>query len=155
MKDVLDLVQSTLDLHFAEAGVYSFWGRRADISGNAKVSEYIIYSIDSDDADVSADGTLIYRMMTVSLQYYIKYAVARTYTGRHLATDRMDAIREALRNAGFGCSGGWAEIGDVDDVGFATFRSEYEIPHLMTSEPISGFNGGRFNLLAFNRGKNG
>ena len=43
----------------------------------------------------------------------------------------MDSIREAMREAGFGCSNGWMEIGDVDDVGFATFRSEYDIPRLM------------------------
>lgn len=156
MREVLDLVQSTLDRLLASEGVYSFWGRRADTESNPQATEYVIYSIEGDDAEVSADGMLYYRMMTVSLQYYIKYAVARTYQGRHLANDRMDAMREAMRGAGFGCSGGWAEIGDVDDIGFATFRSEYDIPRLMIKNPESGsFGGGQFNLLPFDRGRNG
>ena len=135
MKDILDLVQTTLDtlLITNSEKVYSYWGRRAEIK-NDQATEYVIYSIESDDADVSADGVLYYRMMTVALQYYVKYAVARTYAGRQSACNRMDAIREAMRTAGFGCPGGWSEIGDVDDVGFATFRSTYEIPRLMDGE---------------------
>lgn len=156
MRNVLDLVQSTLDRLLADEGVYSFWGRRADTESNPQATEYVIYSIEGDDAEVSADGMLYYRMMTVSLQYYIKYAVARTYQGRRLANDRMDAMREVMRGAGFGCSGGWAEIGDVDDIGFATFRSEYDIPRLMIKNPeIGSFGGGQFNLLPFDRGQNG
>ena len=135
MKNVLDLVQTTLDtlLITESSSVYSYWGRRAEIA-NDQAKEYVIYSIESDDADVSADGDVIYRMMTVALQYYVKYSIARTYAGRQNACDRMDTIREAMRTAGFGCSGGWSEIGDVDDVGFATFRSTYDIPRLMDGE---------------------
>ena len=135
MNDILDLVQMTLDtLLVTETGaIHSFWGRRAEIT-NDQATEYVIYTIDGDPADVSADGDVMYRMMSVSLQYYIKYSIARTYTGRKTAADRMDSIREAMRAAGFGCSGGWAEIGDVDDVGFATFRSTYDIPRLMDGE---------------------
>ena len=135
MKAVLDLVQTTLDTLLLDnngQGVYSFWGRRFEISANE--SEYIIYSWIDDSAEVSADGDLYYRTATVALQYYVKYAIARTYAGRQATADRMDAIREAMREAGFGCSGGWSEIGDVDDVGFATFRSEYSIPHLTGGE---------------------
>ena len=131
MKDILDLVQSTLDTLLAEDGVCSFWGRRAEIDSNPQATEYIIYMIQSDNADVCADGDVMFRSMTVSVQYYIKYGIARTYAGRHKANDRMDSIREALRSAGFGCSGGWSEIGDVDEVGFATFRSSYDIPRMM------------------------
>ena len=134
MKDVLDLVQTTLDTLLAEDGVRSFWGRRAEIDADAQASEYIIYSIESDDANVSADGDVMFRMMTVAIQYYVKYGIARTYKGRQDACDRMDAIREAMRSVGFGCSGGWSEIGDVDDVGFATFRSTYDVPRLMDGE---------------------
>lgn len=134
MNEILDLVQLTLDTLLAESGIYSFWGRRTDIDANPNATEYIIYSIDNDQADVSADGDVMYRMMSVSLQYYVKYAIARTHSGRKTTSDRMDAIREAMRNAGFGCDNGWMEIGDVDDVGFATFRSEYSIPRLMESE---------------------
>ena len=136
MKNILDLVQTTLDtLLIGETEqVYSFWGRYAEVDTNPQSNEYVIYAIESDDAEVSADGDVIYRMMTVSLQYYIKYAIARTYAGRQKAADRMDAIREAMRSAGFGCSAGWSEIGDVDDVGFATFRSVYDIPRLMDGD---------------------
>ena len=131
-RDVLDLVQTTLDtLLIGETEkVYSFWGRRAEIN-NDQAQEYIIYTLEDDSADVSADGDVMYRSITVALLYYMKYSVARTYAGRHKAADRMDAIREALRDAGFGCSNGWSEVGDIDDVGFATFRSTYDIPRLM------------------------
>lgn len=134
MNEILDLLQLTLDTLLAESGIYSFWGRRTDVDANPNANEYIIYSIDSDQADISADGDVIYRRMYVSLQYYVKYAIARTFSGRKEVSDRMDAIREAMRKAGFGCPGGWSEIGDVDDVGFATFRSEYEIPRIMDGE---------------------
>lgn len=134
MNDILDLVQITLDTLLASEGVYSFWGRRSEVDDSSQAQEYIIYSIDGDPADVSADGDVMYRMMSVALQYYVKFSVARTYAGRKKAAARMDAIREAMRTAGFGCSQGWAEIGDVDEVGFATFRSEYEIPRLMGGE---------------------
>lgn len=135
MEDILNLVQTTLDnlLVGETEAVYSFWGRRAEIS-NDNETEYVIYSIDDDSAEVSADGELYYRTASIAVLYYIKYSIARTYAGRQTAGSRMDAIREALRSAGFGCSGGWSEIGDVDDVGFATFRSVYTIPHLMEGE---------------------
>ena len=135
MKNILDLVQTTLDtLLITQSGsVYSFWGRRSEIN-NDQATEYIIYSIDNDSADVCADGDVMYRSMSVSLQYYVKYSVARTYAGRTAACNRMDAIREAMRTAGFGSTGGWSEIGDVDDVGFATFRSVYTIPRLMDGQ---------------------
>ena len=134
MNDILDLVQVTLDNLLTNDGVRSFWGRRAEIDTDTKTYEYVIYELNNDVANVSADGQLYYRMASVSLQYYVKYSKARTYQGRHDAMDRMDSIREAMRSAGFGCQSGWFEIGDVDDVGFATFRSEYEIPRLMDGE---------------------
>ena len=135
ISDVLDLVQTTLDtlLIGDTEKVYSFWGRRAEID-NDQATEYIIYTLDDDSADVSADGDVIYRTMSIGVLYYMKYSVARTYAGRKKAADRMDAIREALRSAGFGCPGGWMELGDIDDVGFATFRSAYDIPRLMEGE---------------------
>ena len=135
MKAVLDLVQTTLDtlLVTENEAVYSYWGRRAEVTDN-KTTEYIIYTIDDDSADVSADGDVMFRSMAVSVRYYVKFNVARTYAGRQKAMDRMDAIREAMRAAGFGCSGGWAEIGDVDEVGFATFLSTYDIPRFMGGE---------------------
>ena len=129
MNDILDLVQTTLDTLLASEGVYSFWGRRAEIDQKAQTAEYIIYSIDEDAAEVSADGDLYFRTASVSLQYYIKYTIARTAAGRRSATARMKAIMKAMRAAGFGCPTGWSEIGDVDGLGYATFRSSYEIPH--------------------------
>ena len=130
MKAILNLVQSTLDTLLTASGIRCFWGKRAEIDADPAAKEYIIYTITDDNAEVSADGKLYYRTASIALQYYIKYAVARTYEGRQTAADRMDDIMEAMRTAGFGCSGGWSEIGDVDDVGFATFRSTYDIPHL-------------------------
>lgn len=134
MKNVLNLVQTTLDTLLAEDGVRSFWGRRTEIDEDPKATEYIIYELNRDTAEVSADGDLLYRMTVVSLQYYVKYGKARTYQGRCDAMDRMDSILSAMRKAGFGCPSGWFEIGDVDSVGFATFRSEYEIPRAMEND---------------------
>lgn len=136
MEDVLNLVQRTLDdlLITETSSVFSFWGRRAEVDTDPQAQEYVIYSFTSDNAEVSADGGLMYRTATVALQYYLKFSIARTYAGRQTAGERMDAIREAMRKAGFGCSAGWSEIGDVDDVGFATFRSYYSIPRFMDGE---------------------
>ena len=133
MKVILDLVQNTLDtlLITQTSSVFSFWGRRAEVA-NDQATEYIIYSVEDDIADVSADGDVMFRTMEVNVKYYVKFSVARTYAGRQKAMDRMDAIREALRSVGFGCTGGWSEIGDIDDVGFSTFQSTYSIPRLMT-----------------------
>ena len=131
MKAVLDLVQTTLDtlLVTESSAVHSFWGRRTEIDANSQATEYVIYSWQDDTAEVSADGKLFYRVATIALQYYVKFSIARTYNGRQTAADRMDAIMEAMRTAGFECSGGWSEVGDVDDVGFATFRSTYDYWH--------------------------
>lgn len=127
MNDILDLVQTTLDNLLVSDGVYSFWGRRAEVG--SQTAEYVIYSIDEDAAEVSADGDLMFRTASVSLQYYVKYGVARTAQGRRSALNRMKSIMNAMRSAGFGCPTGWSEIGDVDGLGYATFRSSYEIPH--------------------------
>lgn len=134
MDDILDLVQTTLDDLLSADGVRAFWGRRTDIKGDPTDAEYVIYSIDGDSAMVSADGDLYYREATVSLQYYMKFASGRTYTGRRKATKRMKDMMEVMRSVGFGCSSGWREIGDVDRIGYATFRSEYDIPHTISED---------------------
>lgn len=128
MKEVLNLVQTTLDTLLADDGVRVYWGRRAEIAADSNQAEYIIYTLESDTAMISADGGLYFRNVSVALQYYTAMRITRTYAGRQNALDRMTDIMEALRSAGFGCSSGWNEIGDVDDVGYSTFRSVYEIP---------------------------
>lgn len=134
MSDVLDLVQNTLDTLLATDGVRSFWGRRAEIDADSQSSEYIIYDWENDGAEVCADGDCLYRVTGVYLNYYQKFGIARTYAGRLAAMDRMESVMKAMRSAGFGCPEGWMEIGDVDQVGFATFRSEYSIPREITEE---------------------
>lgn len=129
MNGILDLVQSTLDNLLSASGIRVYWGRRTEIAGDKGDAEYVIYTISSDSAEVSADGDLYYRTAQVALQYYVKYTVGRTYAGRLASTERMNAIMQAMRAVGFGCPTGWVEIGDVDQIGYATFRSEYEIPH--------------------------
>lgn len=132
MKDVLNLVQTTLDtllINESGEGVKSFWGRRTEIDADSQATEYVVYSWQDDPAELSADGKLYYRVATIALQYYIKFSIARTYSGRQTASDRMDEIMEGMRTAGFECASGWNEVGDVDDVGFATFRSTYEYWH--------------------------
>lgn len=133
MKDVLNLVQTTLDNLLDTAGVRVYWGKRAEITSDTNQSEYVVYTLDSDDAEVSADGDVLFRMTRVAVQYYASQRATRTYDGRQAALGRMEAIMAALRVAGFGTAAGWEEIGDVDDVGFSTFRSVYEIPRGMVS----------------------
>lgn len=132
MSDVLDLVQTTLDTLLATDGVRSFWGRRTEIDADPQATEYIIYDLENDGAEVCADGECLYRVTGISLNYYQKFGIARTYAGRLAAMNRMESVMKAMRSAGFGCSNGWVEIGDVDQVGFATFRSEYDIPREIT-----------------------
>lgn len=130
MNEILNLVQVTLDNILSEQNIRIYWGRRVDDT-DSNQTEYVIYNLEGDLADVSADGDVLYRRMTVSLQYYAKYNTMRTYTGRQQIMQRLDDLREGMRNAGFGCEGGWFEIGDVDEIGFATFRSEYNTPRSM------------------------
>ena len=130
MNEIFDLVQSTLDTILSNDGIRVYWGRRAE-DDKANPTEYVIYDLDGDPAEVSADGDVLFRMTGVSLQYYIKHSVARTYKGRQQSFERMEQMMEAMRGAGFGCPSGWSEIGDVDEIGFATFRAEFEIPREM------------------------
>lgn len=130
MDEILDLVQQTLDETLSSSQIHVHWGRRGDDTGD----EYVIYSWESDEPEVSADGKIYYRTAEISLQYYVKYTKARTYTGRKNTAKCLSAMMAAMRAAGFGCTGGWAEIGDVDDIGYSTFRSTYEIPHLVEVE---------------------
>ena len=130
MNEILDLVQQTLDSTLSASQIHSHWGRRGDDKGD----EYIIYSWESDIPEVSADGTIYYRTAEISLQYYVKYVKARTYAGRLNTANNMDMILKAMRSAGFGCTGGWSEIGDVDDIGFSTFRAVFEIAHIVEDD---------------------
>lgn len=132
MSEILDLVQTTLDTLLATDGVRSFWGRRTEIDADPQATEYIIFDWENDGAEVCADGDCLYRVTGISLNYYQKFGIARTYAGRQAAMDRMESVMNAMRTAGFGCPDGWVEIGDVDQVGFATFRSEYDIPREIT-----------------------
>lgn len=134
MNEILDLVQITLDNLLSSLSIRSYWGRRAEIDTDENSDEYIIYEWESDPVEVAADAEIFYRIANISLQYYVKYAKARTYAGRKVTSDRMDSIMNAMRAAGFGCPDGWFEIGDVDEAGCATFRAEFEIPHKVGDE---------------------
>lgn len=131
--DVLQLVQETLDNSpLGSAGVRVYWGRRGDIDPGAKTDEYVIYTQDNDSVTEFADGGVIARTADIAVRYYLALALCRSHAGRRLHTERVNQIHTALIGAGFLCPSGWAELGDIDDVGFAAFLGVYEFARAET-----------------------
>lgn len=129
MTDVLALVQTTLDSLLSVDDVRVFWGRRGDNSTGSQI-EYAIYSLEGDPVSVSADGSIVARTASVSVNYYYEQNACRKAAGRQQSTERMTSILTAMKAAGFLCSGGWSEVGDVDDAGFVTFNAMFDYVHL-------------------------
>jgi len=121
MIDIIQLTQTTLDTALATIPLRSFWLRRQEIDGDPDPDEYIVFSVDEHEPDASADGEILIYRSYVTVRYFCrdswigdsnKYAVIR---------NRMAAIRTVLIGAGFDCSSGWQDVGDVDGISFQTF----------------------------------
>lgn len=127
MVDVLQLVQETLDTSpLGSEGVRVYWGQRGDIDAGANPNEYVIYSQDDDSVSESADGGVLARTASIAVRYYLSAPLARTSSGRRLATKRVNQIHAALDEAGFTLPDGWLELGTLDQADFLEFVGKFE-----------------------------
>lgn len=147
MIDVIAYTQTTLDTALHEIPLHSFWLRRQEIdsdpipqesnnqnqqeSGNNTASqevqnysnpdEYIVYSVDEHEPESGADGVGLIYVSHVTVRYFCRDSWISDSAQYSTIKSRMAAIREALIDAGFDCSSGWQDAGDVDGISFQTF----------------------------------
>lgn len=73
-----------------------------------------------DKGKAFADNEPLMMEADVTIRYYYRYELIDTADGRVLVKNRMNLILTALKGAGFSCSGGFFDAGDVDEVGCFT-----------------------------------
>lgn len=124
MTDIQSLVQSTLD-NALMGTVYVFWQRKVEIEGDPNPDEYVVYTRGTDDDLEEADnGQVITKEADVTIRYYYKCELVESAEGRAMVKGRESTILTALKDAGFLCSGGFFDAGDVDAVGCFTSIAE-------------------------------
>lgn len=99
--------------------VLSYWIRKT----GPDTDEYVVYTIDSDEATNADDRPLI-RNANVAVRYYFKDSLIGTSAGRTKIQNRADAIVSALENSDYSVPYGPQNIGDVDDIGYGVFLIE-------------------------------
>jgi len=116
--DIRGLAQTILDNALASDGVYSYWLRKTETTGEDP-DEYVVYTLDSDPADAYADNEPLVRNANVAVRYYHRDSMLDTHTGRETIKAREIIIATALEQGGFSLPNGWFDAGDIDDIGFA------------------------------------
>jgi hypothetical protein len=99
--------------------VLSYWMRKT----GPDADEYIVYTIDSDEA-INADDKPIVRNGNIAVRYYFKDSLIGTSAGRTKVQNRADAIVSALENSDYSVPYGPQNIGDVDDIGYGVLLIE-------------------------------
>ena len=80
MTDIRALVQLTLDNLLAGDKIYSHWGEKAEIPGEAGM--YVVYNISRDSNPDYADNEPLSREAYCILSFYYPKSLAATSTGR-------------------------------------------------------------------------
>lgn len=99
--------------------VLSYWMRKT----GADADEYIVYTIDSDEATNADDRPLI-RNTNIAVRYYFKDSLIGTSSGRTKVQNRVGTIVSALESNGYSVPYGPQNIGDIDDIGYGVFLIE-------------------------------
>ena len=99
--------------------VLSYWMRKT----GPDADEYIVYTIDSDEA-INADDKPIVRNGNIAVRYYFKDSLIGTSAGRTKVQNRADTIISALESNGYSVPYGPQSIGDVDDIGYGVLLIE-------------------------------
>jgi hypothetical protein len=99
--------------------VLSYWMRKT----GADADEYVVYTIDSDDATNADDEPLI-RNANVAVRYYFKDSLIGTSAGRTKVQNRADTIISALESNGYSVPFGPQNIGNIDDIGYGVLLIE-------------------------------
>ena len=111
-------IQTVLD-NALYPDVLSYWLRKT----GPDADEYVVYTIDSDEATNADDRPLI-RNTNIAVRYYFKDSLITTSAGRTKVQNRAGAIIEALENNGYSVPFGAQSIGDIDDIGYGVFLIE-------------------------------
>ena len=111
-------IQTVLD-NALYPDVLSYWLRKT----GADADEYIVYTIDSDEATNADDRPLI-RNTNIAVRYYFKDSLIGTSAGRTKVQNRASAIISALENNDYSVPYGPQNIGDIDDIGYGVFLIE-------------------------------
>lgn len=99
--------------------VLSYWMRKT----GPDADEYIVYTIDSDEATNADDRPLI-RNTDIAVRYYFKDSLIGTSAGRTKVQNRADTIISALENNDYSVPYGPQNIGDIDDIGYGVLLIE-------------------------------
>ena len=111
-------VQTVLDNALYPA-VLSYWMRKT----GPDADEYIVYTIDSDEATNADDRPLI-RNADVAVRYYFKDSLIGTSAGRMKVQSRAGTLVSALESNGYSVPYGPQNIGDIDDIGYGVLLIE-------------------------------
>jgi hypothetical protein len=111
-------VQTVLD-NALYSDVLSYWMRKTGTDAD----EYVVYTIDSDEATNADDRPLI-RNTNIAVRYYFKDSLIGTSAGRTKVQNRADAIVSALESNGYSVPYGPQNIGDIDDIGYGVLLIE-------------------------------
>lgn len=111
-------VQTVLDTALYP-DVLSHWLRKA----GADADEYIVYTIDSDEA-INADDRPLIRNANVAVRYYFKDSLIGTSAGRTKVQNRAETIITALESSDYSVPYGAQNIGDIDDIGYGVLLIE-------------------------------
>jgi hypothetical protein len=120
MTDFRNLTKETLDSAFSEFHVYVSFGKRKVIENDFNSEEYIVFTqSDNTPEEKSCEDEI--RNTQIIVRYYIIDSLLEKKNGRDLLFNRTNLIISAMQGVGFICSNGVSDVGDIDDVGFATF----------------------------------
>ena len=99
--------------------VLSYWMRKT----GADADEYVVYTIDSDEATNADDEPLI-RNTNVAVRYYFKDSLIGTSAGRTKVQNRAGTIVSAFESNSYSVPYGPQNIGDIDDIGYGVLLIE-------------------------------
>lgn len=102
MTDIRSLIQLTLDNLLAADGIYSHWGEKSEVPGEAEM--YIVYNVSRDANPDYADNEPLSREAYCIISFYYSKTLAASSTGRTTIKTYETNIKAALRSADFSVS---------------------------------------------------
>lgn len=99
MTDVRSLIQLTLDNLLAADKIYSHWGEKAEVAGEAGM--YVVYNVSQDSNPDYADNKPLSREAYCVISFYYPKTLAGTPAGRSSIKTYETNIKSALRGADF------------------------------------------------------
>lgn len=136
---VRSYAQAALDAVLAPDKVYSHWQRKQSVKGESP-DEYVVYTVDSDNPNLRANGGVFAKTAGLAVRYYHSFGLDATSTGRESVDARERQIAKALHDAGFAVTAGPFDLGDIDEVGFNTSGFECDCARL-TNGQVEEFYG--------------